>query len=541
MFKSIFTKRYFKRVISACTLLIATITTIALTSTFAFSQNTSAPAQRLPRTGDGKPNLQGIWQASSTAAADLQDHAAGFSMLAGRSVVSGGVIPYQPWAAAKKAENFRNRQKADPLNQCFIPGVPRIMYLDFPFQIFQTSEAVAMAFEWSLDYRLIHMDRSQHLEAIDSWMGDSRGRWDGDTLVVDVANFNDKTWLDMAGDFHSDALHVVERYHMTSPDTIQYEATIEDPKVFTKPWTISIPLRRRTDRDRLFEYVCQAEAEEASGAFTREERTWYPGDGSKPPAMPLPASTAGKPPAKARTNIHRRPDGEPDFQGFYLPDGGGANYGLEKHVGNPLNPGGRGVIVEPADGTLPRQAWAAQEWEDRNRPERGYDDPTAHCFPAGVPRSMYVPTSFQVIQTSDHIVFFHERVAWRIVRIAQSVDKRVHLPDTMRLWQGDSVGHWEGDTLVVDTTNLNGKEWLNEVGEVVSYAAHVVERFTPAGPDKVNYEATVADPVVYTRPWTIALSFDRQSDFELLESACHEEDHDLPHLKALKDAAAGKK
>jgi hypothetical protein len=111
----------------------------------------------------------------------------------------------------------------------------------------------------------------------------------------------------------------------------------------------------------------------------------------------------------------------------------------------------------------------------------------------------------------------------------------------MRLWQGDSVGYWQGDALVVDTTNFNGKTWLNEVGEVISYAEHVVERFTSAGPDKVNYEATVADPVVYARPWTIALSFNRQKDFDLLEAACHEEDHDLPHLKALKDAAAGKK
>src|SRR5262249_15491156 len=134
--------------------------------------------------------------------------------------------------------------------------------------------------EWSLDYRLIHMDSRPQLDGIDSWMGYSRGRWDGDTLVVDVANFNDKTWLDMVGDFHSDALHVVERYRMTGPDTIQYEATHQDPKVYTKPWTITIPLRRRTDRDRLFEYVCQAEAEEANGAFTREERTWYPAAGA---------------------------------------------------------------------------------------------------------------------------------------------------------------------------------------------------------------------------------------------------------------------
>ena len=198
-------------------------------------------------------------------------------MLAGRSVVAGGEIPYQPWAAKKKAENFQNRQTADPLSKCYMPGVPRIMYLDFPFQIFQTPKAIAMAFEWELDYRLIYTDGTPHPTDDDFWMGDSRGHWEGDTLVVDVGNINDKTWFDMAGDFHSDALHVVERYRMTDHDTIQYEATIEDSKVFTKPWTINIALHRRTDRDRLFEYACQSEVEEANGAFTREERTWYPG------------------------------------------------------------------------------------------------------------------------------------------------------------------------------------------------------------------------------------------------------------------------
>jgi len=462
-------------------------------------------------------------------------------MLAGRSVVEGGQIPYQSWAAAKKAENFQNRQKADPLNQCFIPGVPRIMYLDFPFQIFQTPQAVAIAFEWSLDYRLIHTNGSPHPADLDSWMGDSRGRWDGDTLVVDVSNNNDKTWFDMAGDFHSDALHVVERYRMTNRDTIQYQATIEDAKVFTKPWTINIALHRRSDRDRLIEYVCQAEAEEANGAFTRERRTWYPGDGSRPAmsiAEPATAEPARSPATvKAVVNLRRRTDGKPDLQGFYVPDGGGANYGLERHAANDVTPGGRGVIIDPPDGKLPMQPWAVKERADRNLTERGYDDPTAHCFPAGVPRSMYVPTSFHVIQTSDYIVFLHERTSWRIV----ALNRRTHLPDSMRLWQGDSVGRWEGDTLVVDTTNFNGKTWLNEVGEIVSYAEHVVERFTPSGPDTVNYEATVTDPVVYTRPWTIALPLKRDNKFELAEAACHEEDRDLPHLKALKDAASGKK
>ena len=149
---------------------------------------------------------------------------------------------------------------------------------------------------------------------------------------------------------------------------------------------------------------------------------------------------------------------------------------------------------------------------------------------------MYVPAAFHIIQKPDYVVFLHERMSWRMVPL----DGRAHLPDSIRLWQGDSVGHWEGDTLVVDTANFNGKTWLDENGEVVSYAEHVVERFTPAGPDTVNYEATITDPAVYTRPWTIAFPFKREK-FELIEGACHEEDRDLPHLKALKDKAAGKK
>src|SRR6266567_759722 len=132
---------------------LATITAVVLTSALiAAPQSTPAPRLTLPRTADGKPDLHGIWQASSSAAADLQDHAARYNMLAGRSVVAGSGIPYQQWAAAKKAENFQNRQKADPLGQCNMPGVPRIMYLDFPFQIFQTPQAVAITFEWSLVY-----------------------------------------------------------------------------------------------------------------------------------------------------------------------------------------------------------------------------------------------------------------------------------------------------------------------------------------------------------------------------------------------------
>jgi hypothetical protein len=235
-----------------------------------------AQGQALPRTADGKPNLQGIWQVRNRAASDLQDHAAKHEMPAGKSVVEGGEIPYQPWAAAKKQENFVNREKLDPLAKCFLPGVPRIMYMEFPFQIFQTRDHIAMTFEWSSVFRLIYTNGKAGPIGIDFWMGDSRGRWEGDTLVVDVTSHNDRTWFDMAGDFHSDAMRLTERYTMLDPDTIRYEVTITDPKVFTRPWKISMPFYRQKDMDRVLEYQCQAEAEEASGDFERDPRTWFP-------------------------------------------------------------------------------------------------------------------------------------------------------------------------------------------------------------------------------------------------------------------------
>jgi hypothetical protein len=453
-----------------------------------------------------------------------------------RSVVREGVIPYQPWAAARKAENAANRKTADPLAKCYMPGVPRIMYMEFPFHIFQTPDHLAITFEWSQVYRIIYTNGAPAPEGIDFWMGDSRGRWDGDTLVVDVKDQNDKTWFDMAGNFHSDQLHVVERYTMTDPDTIQYEATIEDPKVFTRPWTIAMPLHRHKSLDRILEYQCNAEMEEANGAFERDSRTWYPGPSSEPVKTPPEWVGTSDPPKSfapaPKGGIRRMADGKPDLQGYFMPDAGGANYGLSKHDTDFLTPGGRGVIVDPPDGQLPLQPWAKAEQKDRVRPERGYDDPTAHCFVGGVPRSMYVPTPMQILQPPGYLVVLHERMSWRVIPL----DGRPHLPDSIRLWQGDSVGKWEGDSLVLETTNLNGKAWLNEVGEIVSHAERVVERLTPVDENTIYYEATVSDPLVYTRPWTIALALNRQKD-ELLEVACHEDNRDLQHLKDIRDAA----
>jgi len=221
-----------------------------------------APAATAPqaRLADGKPDFNGIWQALNTAAWDIQDHGGQLGVPPGLGVVEGNEIPYQAWALAKKKENLANRKTADVTEtNCFLPGVPRITYMPFPFEIAQTSKAIAFSYEFAHGLRIIQME-GNHPDPNsfpDTWMGDSRGRWEGETLVIDVKNFNDQTWFDQAGNFHSDALHVVERYTLPDRDHINYEVTIEDPKVFTRPWKISMPLYRRVEKNlKLLEYEC---------------------------------------------------------------------------------------------------------------------------------------------------------------------------------------------------------------------------------------------------------------------------------------------
>jgi hypothetical protein len=253
---------------------------------------TQADAYRPPRTADGRPDLNGIWQALNTAYYDLEAHPArpALALLpappragipgqvratrtdlpapavralgaaggvpAGEGVVVGNEIPYQPWAATTKRENFERWLERDPEIKCYMPGVPRATYMPYPFQILQGTDTILMAYEFAGTTRTIHMTEVPDNPTA-TWMGLSRGRWEGDTLVVDVSDFNDQTWFDRAGNFHSDALHVVERYTAASPHHLMYEATIEDPKVFTRPWTIRMPLYRRLEPEkRILEYKC---------------------------------------------------------------------------------------------------------------------------------------------------------------------------------------------------------------------------------------------------------------------------------------------
>jgi len=248
-------------------------------------------AARPARTADGKPDFSGIWQANNEAYWDLQAHSARAGMVtqpgvysyeyaqvaaapvvalgaaagvpASLGVVEGdGEIPYKPEAAAMRKENGQHWIDRDPELKCYLPGTPRAMYMPYPFQIVQGGKQIQMAFAFSNASRTIHFDKVTG-PPVDTYMGHSVARWEGDALVVDVTDFNGRNWLDRAGNFHSDKLHLVERYTLQTPDVIRYEVTIEDPDVFTRPWRISMPIYRRMEPHmQLLEYRCVEFAEE---------------------------------------------------------------------------------------------------------------------------------------------------------------------------------------------------------------------------------------------------------------------------------------
>ena len=182
-------------------------------------------------------------------------------------------IPYLPAALAQKQTNFEAGATADPAAQCFFPGTPRIMYMPYPFRIVQTTDFVELFFEFGHHTRIIYTNGVPHHEEIPFWMGDSRGRWDGETFVVDTKNFYDENWFDKAGNYHSEALELVERFTRTGPDHIRYEVTVTDATVFTRPWTMSMTLYRRVEPNaRLLEYECFALDVYEGGRFDEHVR-----------------------------------------------------------------------------------------------------------------------------------------------------------------------------------------------------------------------------------------------------------------------------
>ncbi|HEY8519113.1 MAG TPA: hypothetical protein VIN61_03460 [Gammaproteobacteria bacterium] len=224
----------------------------------------------------GEPNLNGIWQALNTAYWNLEAHSAEAlkdfwelgaiaAIPAGQSVITGdGKIPYLPEALAKRDENRAGWPKTDPETYCYLPGIPRATYMPFPFQIVQAGggDDILFIYEYASANRLVEMN--EHKEPpVDTWMGQSNGHWEGDTLVIETTGFNGRTWLDRAGNHHSSALKVTERITRMGPNHLQYEATLEDPNTYSRPWTISMPLYRRIEPNaQLLEFKCVPFAEE---------------------------------------------------------------------------------------------------------------------------------------------------------------------------------------------------------------------------------------------------------------------------------------
>lgn len=259
------------------------------------AQAASAQDYRAPRTPDGRPDLNGIWQAVGAAHYDIEPHAADFSpslemgalgaVPAGLGIVVGGEIPYQQSALAQRVANRENRLLYDPAVRCFMPGIPRATYQPFPFQIVQTPEYLLFAYEFASASRIVYMNRPDFEAPADAWMGHSRGTWDGETLVIDVTSQVPETWFDRSGNYHSNSIRVEERYTATGENHLQYEATITDPEIFERPWTIRLPLYRRVDENmQLLEFKCVEFVEELMYGHLRKG---YEGDRTGlPPLWP---------------------------------------------------------------------------------------------------------------------------------------------------------------------------------------------------------------------------------------------------------------
>ncbi|MBO9582380.1 MAG: hypothetical protein J7498_15945 [Sphingobium sp.] len=254
----------------AVTALAAILVASAMSPGIAKAPATSkaARADGIPRARDGHPDFSGIWQTLSEADYDLEPHAGRRDAPPSPGVIEGGRIPYLPAALARRQANFERRTTDDPRLRCFALSVPRGVYYQAPFEILQRPSSLTLVHQFGNQVRDIHTDGSLHPDDPDPqlWLGDSRGHWEGDTLVVDIIGFNEDTWLDRAGNYHSDKLHVVERWKFRDANTILYSATLDDPKVYSRPWTINIQLNRREPGLKLIEDYC----------FTLEYADHYP-------------------------------------------------------------------------------------------------------------------------------------------------------------------------------------------------------------------------------------------------------------------------
>ena len=260
---------------------------IAALALLAAASAQSQVLTEFPRAPNGRPDLSGVWQALTNAHWNLEPTPGGYPVLLalgaqfavppGPGVVVGGTIPYLPAALEERNRRFENRLAEDPEGKCYLGGIPRSTYMPYPLQILQNERDVVIYYQFATAFRRIFVDGKDEAP-LDSWMGWSNGRWDGNTFVVDVTGLNGLTWLDRAGNYASSSARITERYTPLGPNHLQYEATIDDATVYSRPWTIRLPLYRIVEEDfRVLEFKCEPYAEEKIYGHLRKP-------GTEPPA-----------------------------------------------------------------------------------------------------------------------------------------------------------------------------------------------------------------------------------------------------------------
>jgi len=434
------------------------------------------PPGPVPRLPDGHPDLTGIWN--------------GFATVSGAQ--RGADAPnLLPWAAKVVADRRANQGAEDFEARCLPGGPPR--QAPYHTALFATPNLVLMLFEGNTHmYRQFHLDGTDHPKDLaPTFYGDSRAHWDGDTLVVDTVGFFEKSWYDFSGTPHTKQMHLTEKFHRRDFGNMDMEVTIDDPGAMTKPWV----MKRATTLETGFEmteYVCNENNQDpehlnatlneaASAAIKGQNRL-----------QGVPPVQARKPPSPPSGAAPRTRDGKVDFSGVWVPTS----------------------IALPGEPSY--QPWARKIYDER-RANKGKDDPERICLPNGAVRLNPLP--YKIVQRPDTVVLLWEGNTHSYRRFF--LDGRAHdLDIEPESWTGQSIGAWQGDTLVVDTVGFNDKTWLDATGKPHSDAMHLTERYRRPDAGHLNVELTIEDAKALTKPYTFTRVFTLAPGWELQEYVC---------------------
>lgn len=422
------------------------------------------PAGPLPRLSDGHPDLTGIWN--------------GFGG-------SGQTPSLQPWAAQIVADRRAHNGAEDYEARCLPGGPPRAA--PYHTALFATPKLVLMLFEGNTHmYRQFFVDGSGHPQNLKpAFYGDSRAHWDGDTLVVDSVSFFEKSWFDFAGTPHTKDYHLIEAFHRLDFGNMEMDVTIEDPGVFTAP----VKIHRTTTLEtgiEMTEYVCNENNQDPAHLDT------LIGKETSRLANGVPPVQARKAPAPPSGPTPRTETGKVDFSGVWAPTS----------------------INLPSDPSY--QPWAKKLYEER-KANKGKDDPERVCLPDGAVRINPLP--YKIVQRPDAIALLWEGNTHSYRRFF--LDGRKHNLDIEpESWTGQSIGNWDGDTLVVDTVGFNDKTWLDPTGKPHSEAMHLIERYRRPDLGHINVELTIEDAQAFTKPYMFNRTFTLEPGSELQEYVC---------------------